>query len=386
MAQSLPNFLRKRRASRSSPSSASEFAPQYDLLYYFLTAVTVFFTALIFGLIIYFCIKYRRKENDQPTPTFESTRLEIFYTVVPFIIVMVMFFWGAGLYFNVFTDAEDPLNVHVIGKQWMWKVQHMEGRREINELHVPVGRKVQLTMGSQDVIHSFFIPAFRVKQDVVPGRYTTMTFTPTKAGVYHLFCAEYCGAQHSGMVGRVVVMEQDEYKAWLTGSDARTTSPPPKPGGSCSPASAASPATPCRPRRWRACYGRQQEVVLPNGQTKLVTVDEKYLRESITNSTATDREGLPADHAQLPPAVDDHRGTDQPIGRVHPLPAQRQAGPRRRRGAAEARPAAAEPAAATARRRPGTGHPPRRRPRRQPDAAGLEARQRRANVRSATDN
>src|SRR4051812_4614107 len=192
------------------PDQASDFAPKYDLLFLFLLAVTVVFSALIFGLIIFFCIKYRRRENDTPTPTFESTRLEIFYTVVPFLIVMLMFFWGAGLYFNVYASPKDPLNIHVVGKQWMWKVQHMEGRREINELHVPIGRKVEMTMASQDVIHSFFIPAFRVKQDVVPGRYSTMTFTPTKPGVYHLFCAEYCGAQHSGMVGRVVVQSPED--------------------------------------------------------------------------------------------------------------------------------------------------------------------------------
>jgi cytochrome c oxidase subunit 2 len=268
------------------PPTASEFAPKYDLLYYFLTAVTVFFSALIFGLIFFFCLKYRRKENDQPTPTFESTRLEIFYTVVPFIIVMVMFFWGAGLYFNVFSDARDPLNIHVMGKQWMWKVQHMEGRREINELHVPVGRKVQLTMASQDVIHSFYIPAFRVKHDVVPGRYTTMTFTPTKPGVYHLFCAEYCGAQHSGMVGRVVAMDPAEYKEWLNGNDFGDVAPAEAGrqlfnslGLGCSTCHGLQAPT------MAGLFGRQQEVVLQNGQTQVVTVDETYLRESITDST-----------------------------------------------------------------------------------------------------
>ena len=283
MAQSLPNFLAQATGFTIFPESASEFAPQYDLLYYFLTAITVFFSALIFGLIIYFCIKYRRKENDQPTPTLESTRLEVFYTVVPFIIVMVLFFWGAGLYFTVFNDPEDPLNVHVIGKQWMWKVQHMEGRREINELHVPVNRKVQLTMGSQDVIHSFFIPAFRVKQDVVPGRYSTMTFTPTKAGVYHLFCAEYCGAQHSGMVGRVVVMEQDEYNAWLTGGTVEDVTPA-EAGRQLFTSLGCITCHAVQAPTMAGLYGRQQEVVLPNGQTKVITADEKYLRESITNS------------------------------------------------------------------------------------------------------
>jgi cytochrome c oxidase subunit 2 len=267
------------------PPQASEFAGPYDLLYYFETAVTVFFSSIIFGLVIYFAIKYRRRETDQPTPTFESTRLEIFYTVVPFLIVMVMFFWGAGLYFNVYASPKDPLNIHVVGKQWMWKVQHMEGRREINELHVPVGRKVEMTMASQDVIHSFFIPAFRVKQDVVPGRYSTMTFTPTKPGVYHLFCAEYCGAQHSGMVGRVVVQSPEDYKAWLNGADLGDV--PPEEAGrllftslGCITCHAVQAPT------MAGLFGRKQQVITNTGRTELVDVDEKYLYESITNSTA----------------------------------------------------------------------------------------------------
>jgi cytochrome c oxidase subunit II len=266
------------------PDSASEFAPHYDLLYYFLTAVTIFFSVLIFGLIGYFCVKYRRQENDQPTPTFESTRLEIFYTVIPFIIVMVIFFWGAGLYFNVFAEAKDPLNIHVIGKQWMWKIQHMEGRREINELHVPIGRKIELTMASQDVIHSFFIPAFRVKHDVIPGRYATMSFTPTKKGIYHLFCAEYCGAQHSGMVGHVIVMDQDEYKDWLNGSDVGDV-PPAEAGRQLFTQLACITCHGVQAPSMAGLFGRQQEVVLPSGKTDVVTVDEAYLRESITNST-----------------------------------------------------------------------------------------------------
>ncbi len=266
------------------PEQASTFAPHYDLLYYFLTAVSLFFSVLIFGLIFYFCLKYRRKVNDQPTPTFESLRLEIFYTIVPFIIVMVMFFWGAGLFFEVYADAKDPLNIHVIGKQWMWKVQHMEGRREINELHVPVGRKIQLTMGSQDVIHSFFIPAFRVKHDVVPGRYTTMSFEPTKPGTYHLFCAEYCGAQHSGMVGRVVVMEEDKYKEWLTGS-ANGDLPPADAGKQLFTSLGCITCHAVQAPTMAGLFGRRQEVLLPSGESKLITADEEYLHESILDST-----------------------------------------------------------------------------------------------------
>jgi cytochrome c oxidase subunit 2 len=196
-----------------------------------------------------------------------------------------MFFWGAALYFNVYADVKDPLNIHVIGKQWMWKVQHMEGRREINELHVPVDRDVTLTLGSQDVIHDFFIPAFRVKHDAVPGRYTTLSFKPTKVGTYHLFCAEYCGAQHSGMVGTVTVMSQDDYKAWLTGSEAGDI-PPAEAGRllfnslgcvTCHGVQAPSMA---------GLFGRRQEVLLPSGQPKVITVDEEYIHESILYSTA----------------------------------------------------------------------------------------------------
>jgi cytochrome c oxidase subunit 2 len=269
------------------PPRASEFAGPYDLLYYFETAVTIAFSALIFGLVIYFAIKYRRRESDQPTPTFESTRLEIFYTVVPFLIVMVMFFWGAGLYFNVYVAPADPLNIHVIGKQWMWKVQHMEGRREINELHVPVGRKVLMTMGSQDVIHSFFIPAFRVKHDVVPGRYTTMSFTPTKAGVYHLFCAEYCGTQHSGMIGRVVVQSPEDYKAWLNGTDLGDL-PPEEAGRNLFTSLGCITCHAVQAPTMAGLFGRTQEVLINNdpAKTQKVTVDEKYLYESIVNSTA----------------------------------------------------------------------------------------------------
>jgi cytochrome c oxidase subunit 2 len=286
MTHSLPNLILAQATDFTIfPEKASAFATPYDYLYYFLTAVTAVFTVIIFGLIFLFCLRYRRKENDQPTPTFESTRLEIFYTVVPFIITMVMFFWGATLYFHVYADPVDPLNIHVIGKQWMWKIQHMEGRREINELHVPVGSKVQLTMGSQDVIHSFFIPAFRVKQDVVPGRYTTMSFEPTRVGTYHLFCAEYCGAQHSGMVGRVIVMKADDYKQWLSGSDVGDL-PPAENGQRLFTSKGCITCHAIQAPTMAGLYGRQQEVVLQNGQVARVTVDEEYLHESIMDSTA----------------------------------------------------------------------------------------------------
>ena len=182
------------RAFQFMPEQASTVAGPVDSLYTFLWAVTVFFTVLIAALIIYFAIKYRRRSPDEPPPPKTRTdyRLELTWTLIPLALVLVMFWWGARLMYAQLRPPPDALDIDVIGKQWMWKVQHRAtGRREINELHVPLGRPVRLLMASQDVIHSFYVPAFRVKQDVVPGRYVTLWFEPTKLGTYHLFCAEY---------------------------------------------------------------------------------------------------------------------------------------------------------------------------------------------------
>jgi cytochrome c oxidase subunit II len=206
------------------PEQASTFAPEVDHLLYFLLAVTVFFTLLIFAAIFYFAIRYRRR-SEQELPHYQHTgmTLEIIWSVIPFCLTMVMFTWGASVFFKQSIPAPNAMEIYVVGKQWMWKIQHLEGRREINELHVPVGRPVKLTMTSEDVIHSFFVPAFRVKQDVVPGKYSVLWFEPTKAGKYHLFCAEYCGTQHSGMIGSVYVMEPQDYQAWLGGAPGSAT-------------------------------------------------------------------------------------------------------------------------------------------------------------------
>jgi cytochrome c oxidase subunit 2 len=198
------------------PEQASTIASRVDALYYYLLIVSGFFTLLIFGLIFYFAVKYRRRsEDEQARPILGNIALEVTWIVIPFVLVMVMFAWGAKLYFTVFNPPANALEIFVIGKQWMWKVQHPEGRREINELHVPLGYPVKLTITSQDVIHSFYIPAFRIKMDAVPGRYTHIWFEANKVGTYHLFCAEYCGTAHAGMGGRVVVMTPSEYEQWL---------------------------------------------------------------------------------------------------------------------------------------------------------------------------
>lgn len=201
------------------PDQASTIAPEVDHLLYFLLAVSIFFTLLIFGAIFYFAIKYRRR-SDTHIPEVEQHTgwtLEIVWSVIPFGLTMVMFGWGASIFFRESRPPDDAMQIYVTGKQWMWKLQHMEGQREINELHIPVGRPVKLVMTSEDVIHSFFVPDFRTKQDVVPGRYTTTWFTATKPGKFHLFCAEYCGTKHSGMIGWVYAMEPQEYQHWLAG-------------------------------------------------------------------------------------------------------------------------------------------------------------------------
>ena len=200
------------------PEQASTMAARVDALFYFLVAVTVFFAALIFFMIVVFAVKYRRRsEDERPRPIEGNFWLEILWSAIPLGLTMVMFVWGAIIYFDIYNPPNDALEISIVGRQWMWKAQHAEGQREINELHVPVGQAVKLTMTSEDVIHDVFFPAFRVKQDVLPGRYTTLWFQATKAGEYPLFCSQYCGTQHSGMVGRVVVLEPAEFEKWLSG-------------------------------------------------------------------------------------------------------------------------------------------------------------------------
>jgi cytochrome c oxidase subunit II len=207
------------------PEQASTIAGQVDALYFFLIAVSVFFSLLIAGLVIFFAVKYRRRSEDEPPPKppSEGVALEIVWSVIPLMISMVIFWWGASVYFTIKRPPDDAVEIDVVGKQWMWKIQHMEGQREINELHIPVGRAVRLKMTSEDVIHSFFVPAFRTKQDVVPGRYSTTWFQPTKPGKYHLFCSQYCGTKHSAMIGWVYVMEPPDYEAWLSGGSGEGT-------------------------------------------------------------------------------------------------------------------------------------------------------------------
>ena len=203
------------------PQQAAAQSAQVDALYIFMVAITAFFSLLIAGFIVAFVIKFRRRSDTEVGVAIHgSLALELLWTIIPFFVVMGMFAWGAKLFFELYRPPAGAMEIYVVGKQWMWKVQHMSGQREINELHVPIGQPVKLVMGSEDVIHSYYIPAFRVKADVIPGRYNTMWFTAQKPGTYHLFCAEYCGTKHSGMVGSVIAMEPTDFQTWLAGGAA----------------------------------------------------------------------------------------------------------------------------------------------------------------------
>ncbi len=203
------------------PEQASSYAHQVDALYFATVALCLFFATLVTVLVVVFAIKYRRKSPDEvPRQIAGHLGLELFWTAIPLVLAMGMFVWATVVYFHLVTPPTNTLEMYVVGKQWMWKLQHPEGKREINELHVPLGQPVRLTMTSEDVIHSFYIPAFRIKKDVLPGRYTSLWFEPTKVGQYHLFCAEYCGTEHSRMIGLVHVMEPKDYENWLTGGVA----------------------------------------------------------------------------------------------------------------------------------------------------------------------
>jgi cytochrome c oxidase subunit 2 len=198
------------------PPQASTSAHNVDALYFALILISLFFVAVVFLPILFFCIKYRQgSPADRSNPSSGSNLIEFGWTIVPTFMGLALFTWGALDYFQIERKPANAIDVQVVGKQWMWKLQHAEGKREINELHIPVDQTVALTLISQDVIHSFFVPAFRVKQDVVPGKYTSEWFKATRVGQYHIFCSQYCGTQHAQMIGRVEVMQPQAYERWL---------------------------------------------------------------------------------------------------------------------------------------------------------------------------
>jgi cytochrome c oxidase subunit 2 len=267
------------------PDRASTLAGEVDAVFLFILGVTGFFAVAIWIAMLWFAVRYRRRSAaDRPPAIHGSLALELAWTVIPLGLMAVMFVWGAKVYFHMNRPPDDAMTVSVVGKRWMWKIQHPTGQREINELHVPEGRAVKLLITSEDTIHSFFVPAFRIKKDAVPGRYNTAWFRATKPGRYHLFCAEYCGTEHSKMTGWIVVLPRGEYQTWLAGG------PPPE-----SPAAEGEklftdlncvtchrPGSAGRGPVLVGLFGKP--VKLATGQSAVA--DEAYVRESILNPAA----------------------------------------------------------------------------------------------------
>ncbi len=262
------------------PERASTLALDVDLLYLFLVSISAVFSVGIAVVLVIFAVKYRRRSDaERPQEIHGSLLLELIWSVVPFLITIVIFVWGAVVFFTMNRPPDNAIEIQVVGKRWMWKLQHMTGQREINELHVPAGRPVKLTLTSEDVIHSFFVPAFRMKKDAVPGRYNVAWFQATRSGRYHVFCAEYCGTQHSRMIGSIVVMEPADFQTWLQGGPAPTS--PVEAGKKLfSELNCATCHRPDSQGRGPVLDG------LAGGTVRLVggattTADEDYLRESI---------------------------------------------------------------------------------------------------------
>jgi len=215
ISQVLWQFLVKwLTASALFPREASTIAPYADALYFFLLTITVIGLVLVGTLIFGFSIRYRKEKHPVAEQIEGSTLLEATWTIIPLALFLICFVWGAILYFRIYNPPTNAMNVYIVGKQWMWKAEHPGGQHEINALHVPTGRPVQLTMISQDVFHSFSIPDFRVKREVIPGRYSTVWFQATTPGTYHIFCTQYCGTNHSAMIGEVTVMDPKDYQKW----------------------------------------------------------------------------------------------------------------------------------------------------------------------------
>ena len=272
------------------PEVASNLASKVDAVIWFITVISLVFFILISIFLVYFAIRYRRRQENEETPYITGSHvLETIWTIIPSILLIVIFVYGFVVYKDMRTPPEDSLEVTVIGRQWLWQFKYNNGKTTLNELYIPEGRPIKLVMTSEDVLHSFFVPAFRVKQDLVGGMYTYLWFTPTKNGTYELFCTEYCGTGHSAMLGKVIVMSPQEYEKWEKGEEEKAVAslPPAELGkqlytqrgcNACHSIDGSSLVGPT----WKGLYGH--EVVLQDG-TK-VTADENYIREAILEPQA----------------------------------------------------------------------------------------------------
>jgi cytochrome c oxidase subunit 2 len=266
------------------PVAASANAEQVETLYIFLVLLCGMICVAIFSVIFIFAVKYRHTKVSHANQIEGSNLLEFAWTVVPAFIFLFIFYWGVVIYFHQRTPPLNSLDVYVVSKQWMWKLQHVGGQREINELHIPANRDVRLLLTSQDVIHDFFVPEFRIKADVVPGRYNTTWFRANRPGIYHLFCAEYCGTLHSGMIGRIVVMEPAQYASWLNGLSTS--------GSLAQTGESLFQQLGCNTCHRSDAQGRGPNLVglygqrVPLQDSRTIIADESYIRESILDPPA----------------------------------------------------------------------------------------------------
>lgn len=289
------------KAQSFMPTQGTEIAKQVDNLYGFLLITSFIACVLVIGGMIYFVFKYKRKsDNDKTAYISHSTALEFLWSFIPLVIFLAVFAWGWYIYHGMRTMPKDALEINVLGKQWAWEVEYKNGFKAVNEVVVPVNTDVKLLLTSQDVIHSFFVPSFRIKQDAVPGRYTALWFRAEKLGEFHVFCAEYCGTSHSGMIGKLRVVTREEFDKYMEEGQEEGQLPLAKRGeklfalkacASCH--SVDSAAVKVGPSLFQV-FGH--EVVLEDG-TK-VTADENYIRESILQPNAKIVKGFP--HGVMP--------------------------------------------------------------------------------------
>jgi cytochrome c oxidase subunit II len=296
------------QAESFMPTQGTEIAKSVDNLYAFLLVISLVSCVIVIGGMIYFAIKYKRKSaNDVTAYITHDTRLEILWSVIPLILFLFVFAWGWVIYHDMRTMPKDALEIHVTGKQWAWAVEYKNGVRS-TEVVVPVGRDVKIILTAEDVLHSFYVPSFRIKQDAIPGRYTAVWFRADKLGDFHLFCTEYCGTQHSGMITKLRVLSQEDFDKWLTTESEVSTLPMAQRGAKIFQTRACAschnidnPSVKVGPSMYKLFGAENHE--LESGVK--VTADENYMRESILNSQSKivkgfgPRSAMPAFQGQL---------------------------------------------------------------------------------------
>jgi cytochrome c oxidase subunit 2 len=296
------------QAETFMPTQGTEIAKSVDNLYAFLLVISLVSCVVVIGGMIYFAIKYKRKSaNDKTAYITHDTRLEILWSVIPLILFLFVFAWGWMIYHESRTMPKNALEIHVTGKQWAWTVEYKNGVKS-TEIVVPVGRDVRIILSAEDVLHSFYVPSFRIKQDAVPGRYTNVWFNATKMGEFHVFCTEYCGTQHSGMITKLKVVTQEEFDQWLTTESEVSSLPMAQRGAKIFQTRACAschnvdnPAVKVGPSLYKLFGTENHEL---EGESK-ITADENYVRESILNSQAKivkgfgPRSAMPAFQGQL---------------------------------------------------------------------------------------